>query len=495
MGALRCPQCGHENSEFDPRCSACRAMLPAASTRLSESASATTSPSALRSSDPPAEPVRRISHFRVYELLGRGGMGEVYRAHDEDLDRAVALKIIRPKKKRTRRTAEARPQPREEEQREGDGREQMSQIERFVGEARVTGRLDHPNIVPVYELGMDEENGAFFAMKLVEGDTLTLALKNDGERRLRPSRLAYYLQVFLKVCEAVSFAHSRQVVHRDLKPSNIMVGEYGQVYLMDWGVAVLVERKIDEAESSGRHDRSFGKVVGTIRYMSPEQVQGRHDQVDERSDVFSLGATLYHILTGHAPYMARTLPALLRQALACDFVPADLDVGKGRVPTALARIATRAMAPAPDDRYQAVLELQRDVEAFLRGAWDQPIRTFPRGERIIVQGEEGDEAFVILEGRCAVIDESGEEPVVLREMGPGEVFGETAVFSSTTRTATVEALEEVTVTVVTRETLTSGLGLNSYMGRFVRGLADRFSEVDLRRRELERERMLRPEED
>ncbi len=493
MGSLLCPQCGQENSEFDPRCRSCSAALPAASTRMSESASAsTTSTSNLSATTP--ESVRRISHFQVYELLGRGGMGEVYRGHDEDLDRPVALKIVRPKRKRTRRTAEARPSPREEGKREGDGREKLSQTERFVSEAQVTGRLDHPNIVPIYELGMDEENGVFFAMKLVEGDTLTLALKNDGDRRLRPSRLAYYLQVFLKVCDAVSFAHSRQVVHRDLKPSNMMVGEYGQVHLMDWGVAFLVERKINEAESSGRHDRSFGKVVGTIRYMSPEQVQGRHDQVDEKSDVFSLGATLYHVLTGHAPYMARTLPALLRQALACDFVPADLDVGKGRVPPALARIATRAMAPDPDDRYPSVQELQRDVEAFLRGSWDQPIRTFPAGEKIIVQGEEGDAAYVILEGRCAVVDDSGEEPVVLREMGPGDVFGETAVFSSTTRTATVEALEEVTVTVVTRETLTSGLDLSSYMGRFVRGLADRFSEVDARCRELERERLHRPEE-
>jgi serine/threonine protein kinase len=436
------------------------------------------------------ETVRRISHFRIFELLGRGGMGEVYRAHDENLDRYVALKIIRPsRRKRFRLTGGDRPKPHLAKLRED--KLGTTQSERFTSEAQVTGRLDHPNIVPIYELGTDPNEGVFFSMKLVDGDTLTMALREDGHARLRPDRLAYYLQVLIKICEAVSFAHNRGVIHRDLKPSNIMVGEYGQVYLMDWGVAFLMASLADP-ESSGRPNRSFGKVVGTIRYMSPEQVQGRHDQVDERSDVFSLGATLYHILTGHAPYMARTLPTLLRQALACEFIPADLEVGTGAVPKALAQITTRAMATNPADRYQTVLELQKAAEAFLRGSWDQPVRAFSAGEQIVVQGEEGDAAYVIVEGRCAVIDSSGPERVVLREMGPGDVFGETAVFSSTRRTATVEALEDVTVTMVTRDTLTSGLGLSSWLGRFVRGLADRFSEVDLRRRELER--LHRPDE-
>jgi serine/threonine-protein kinase len=441
---------------------------------------------------PPAGP-GRISHFRLLELLGRGGMGEVYRAHDQRLDRHVALKLIRRRRGRQRMTTKTdadRPAPREDAGKEQERRHKALLHKRFVSEAQVTCQLDHPHIVPIYELGEDRSlELVFFSMKLVEGDTLSDALRHAGAKRLLPYRLSDFLQIFIKVCDAVAFAHSRSVVHRDLKPANVMVGEFGQVYLMDWGVALLLEEYLGSGRQSGAsRDRSFGKVVGTIRYMSPEQVQARHKKVDERSDIFSLGATLYHILTGRAPYTAKTLPDLLREAITCDFNPPIEAAAPAIVPERLNDIVMKAMAKDPAERYPTAFELQRDVESFLRGSWQQPTETFAPGERIVVQGEQGHEAYIILNGRCTAIDETDGGRVVLREMGPGELFGETAVFSATVRTATVEAVDEVTVTRVNARTLTSGLGLNSWLGDFVKVLAERFSDVDGRLRQHERDR-------
>ncbi len=406
--------------------------------------------------------------------VGRGGMGRVHRVLDKSLLREVALKILRPELE-----------------------SQDRQIRRFMREAQITAQLDHPNIVPIHELGHHDETGLFISMKLVAGKNLAEAVEQAGDERLEPDRLAELLRIFTKVCEAVAFAHSRGVIHRDLKPSNIMVGEFGQVYVMDWGVARLLPEP-DDAQTcyvnvAADLDRSLeeqpGNIIGTPRYMPPEQIQGLHEQVAQHSDVFALGATLYHILTGQPPYTAQSYYNTLLEALAGKIPPPEQRVGSQRIPAGLSRIAMRAMAFKPDDRYPSVPDLLQDVERFLRGSWDQVTRSFPAGARIVTEGEEGDEAYIILAGRCSVYTLADGQKKVLREMGPGEVFAETAVFSSAVRTASVEAAEDVTLKVVSRETLTQGLGLNSWMGTFVKALADRFRDVDERLRRVE----LKPE--
>ncbi len=414
--------------------------------------------------------------YLLLQEIGRGGMGTVHRVRDRTLERESALKLLH------RRL-----------------REDQRHLERFFEEARITGQLDHPNIVPVYELGEDGGGGVFFSMKLVQGDTLETLIEREGPHRLEPRRLAELLRIFLKVCEAVAFAHSRGVVHRDLKPSNVMVGEFGQVYLMDWGAACRLgedepgppatpsadSEKDPGPSGSGVFQKGTQSVVGTAAYMSPEQARGRLDLVDERSDVFLLGATLYHILTGRPPYLAASRLQQLVQALECDFKPPGEVVGGDLVPIPLLKIVARAMAADHEQRYPSVVELQKDVELFLHGSWYQPTETHPAGSRIVVEGEEGDAAFVIVEGRCVVTTESGGTRKVLRELGPGDVFGETAVFSATPRTASVEAVDDVVVVVVTRETLTAGLGLSSWLGIFIKALAERFADVDQRLRERE----------
>ncbi len=400
--------------------------------------------------------------------IARGGMSTILRIRDRILLRDTALKRL-----------------------DSDLAVRHEQILRFLLEAQVTGQLDHPNIVPIHELGRDAEGSFYFTMKMVEGQNLAERIAEYGERRLEPDRLAELLQIMVKVCEALSFAHSRGVVHRDVKPSNIMVGHYGQVYIMDWGIA----RLLPLSEDTGGDRRVSvsamaeldppGSIIGSPAYMAPEQVEGVHQEIDARTDVFALGATLYQILTGRPPYHGANYYQLLNRVLACDYQPPKEVVGEGVLPPGLTRIVTRAMAPERSDRYPSASAMQRDIELFMRGAWHLPTQTFPTGAAIIAEGDEAGSAYIITEGRCLVSKEINGHKNEMRELGPGDVFGEMAIFSSRPRSATVEAIEDVTVMVVEREMLSSGLELNSWMGRFVKTMADRFLEIDERLRMIE----------
>lgn len=221
-----------------------------------------------------------------------------------------------------------------------------------------------------------------------------------------------------------------------------------------------------------------GMIVGTPSYMAPEQVAGHHDQTDTRADVFALGATLYHVLTGRPSYQERNYYNLLVQAMTGEPDPPEKVVEDGTVPPGLARIAMKAMAQDPAERYQSVVEMKRELERFLRGAWSLPTETFAACSAIITEGEEGDAAYIITGGHCVVRKLVRGKQVELRRMGPGDVFGEIAIFSKAPRTATVEAIDDVTVLVVASDALTARFELDSWMGRFVSVLADRFREVE-----------------
>jgi eukaryotic-like serine/threonine-protein kinase len=408
--------------------------------------------------------------FIEREIIGRGGSAVVVRAFDRDLLREVAIKVLDPEL--------------------GDV---SPEVDRFAEEARINGQLEHPNIVPVYQLGIDQRGRRFLCMKFVQGVTLEEALSRLGPSRLEPDRLADFLQVFGKVCDAVSYAHSRGVIHRDLKPTNVMINDFGQVYVLDWGIARLrpphAEHQGPRVQVTPDAEHSEldppGSLVGTACYMAPEQLHGKHDKLDERTDVFALGATLYQILTGQPPLTADIVRAIWTRK-APPAIEAAERVGGDRVPLELARIALRALSYDPTQRYASVADLKRDVESFLRGAWDLRRTSLPAGSIVVAEGEPGSAAYVILEGHCIAYRVEGRTEVELRVMGPGEVFGETAVLSDKPRTASVKAATNVVLVEVTRDALSKGLGLNSWMGAFVRALANRFREADERLRVLER---------
>jgi serine/threonine protein kinase len=367
----------------------------------------------------------------------------VRRAHDPVLQRDTALKKLAP---RHLDIEEAR--------------------RRFLDEARITGTLEHPHIVPVYDYGQSEDGRDFMMMKLIEGKDLGDVVREQGEHRLDPEVLASNLEILLKVCDAVSFAHHRGVVHRDLKPSNVMVGEFGEVYVVDWGIAL---RAGDEPP-----ERAPDTTVGTPSCMAPEQIEDP-DGVDARADVYALGGMLYRLLTGLAPHHGKSALARMTVALYGRVKPPEQAIDDPRVPHALSRVCMKALARDPEDRHPTVKALRADIEGFLRGAWSLPVRRVAAGQDVVREGEAGVEAFVIRSGRCQVHSEAGGH---LRELGPGDVFGELAILAERPRTATITALTEVELMVVDRSVLEEGLGLNSWMGRFVRALATRFADLE-----------------
>lgn len=399
-------------------------------------------------------------------------MGSVRRVYDTVLRREVAMKVGDPASSAYAQSAL-----------------------RFIEEAQITGQLDHPNIVPIHDLstGMGRA-GIFFTMKLVEGETMTELMDRLHANEYDHRAVEGILQVFLKICDAVAFAHSRGVVHRDIKPDNIMVGTFGQVYVMDWGVARLIGEgrasdppgtpcpvRVSLSEDLSRDMREeAGALVGTFEYMSPEQAWGNIDDIDERTDVFGLGGLLYHLLTGQGPNAAPSpLEVLQKAQRGRPGPPGEHGIWKD-LPPGLCAITTKALAKSREDRYQSVLELKADVEDFLRGGGWFRTEIFEPGMVIVRQGDPADSAYIITDGACEVVQDSGGARVVLRRLGSGDVFGETAVLTGEPRSASVVAVERVSVKVVTRDALERELGRKSWAGAFVKALAQRFRDADER---------------
>jgi eukaryotic-like serine/threonine-protein kinase len=411
-------------------------------------------PHEIDSKEVQAESVPTPAHLRLYPEMARGGMGRIHPATDRNLLRHVALKRL------------DRELAREPFYRDG-----------FIAEAQMTGQLEHPNIVPVHELAVAPSGVPYFVMKLVQGVSFHEWLRDGTHPSGSPERLAEGLEILLKVCDALGYAHSRGVIHRDLKPDNIMVGSFGQIYLMDWGLSRLTRTR--PASGADAQMEAPGPV-GTPPYMAPEQARGNPDEMDERSDIFGLGAILYELVTGKLPYGdARDEETILARARAGQVIPSEQAGGFG-LSHALLSIVDKATAPAPADRYQSVVELADEMRRFLRGGQYLPSKSYWPEEVIIREGDVGDAAYMILSGTCRVYRTVGDREETLTTMGPGEVFGEMALLLDEPRLASVAAIDSVTVLVLDKSTLAEGLGVDGWAGVLVRALAQRFRDLEQR---------------
>jgi eukaryotic-like serine/threonine-protein kinase len=296
-------------------------------------------------------PEKRL-RYRLDHLHATGGLGRIWLAHDSEFGRDVALKELRP--------------------------EQSDNVvlrRRFLREAQITGQLEHPGIVPVYELShWDDEQEPFYTMRFIKGRTLTEAVESYHTKRekgdVEPLDFVALLNAFVTVCNTIAYAHSRGIIHRDLKGQNVVVGDFGEVVVLDWGLAKALDGS--EAELSGYVDDAFsagaanvgltiqGQTLGTPAYMAPEQARGRVDEIDARTDVYGLGAMLYEVLTGHAPFSGSDTREVLKNV--CEKEPTPPRSLSADIPLTLETVCLRALAKNPADRYASAAELSQEVQ-------------------------------------------------------------------------------------------------------------------------------------
>jgi serine/threonine protein kinase len=296
--------------------------------------------------------------FDIQQILAQGGLGVVFLARDKEIDRTVALKQIK-----------------------SQWADDSDSRARFLLEARVTGRLEHPGVAPVYALGSDETGRPYYAMRLIRGESLLDVIDRFHRGRAaeqsaakRMSELRKLLLRFLDVCNAVDYAHSKGVLHRDIKPSNIMLGKYGETLVVDWGLAKVIGSDEDVALTTrmapslagqaGEMSTQAGAAIGTPAYMSPEQAAGRNDELTPATDVYSLGATLYHVFTGRPPHAVDDDAGVTAAAAGASLILAPRRLAAW-LPRPLESICLKALAAEPARRYISARALAEDVQRWL----------------------------------------------------------------------------------------------------------------------------------
>jgi serine/threonine-protein kinase len=361
---------------------------------------------------------REEERYRLGTELGRGGLGRVLVAEDTVLGREVAIK----------------------EMLEGVGSAQT--LKRFLREGEVAGRLLHPNIVPVFDVGVREDGERktpYFAMGKIAGRDLQVILRavEDGEGKARHDfSRPRLLRIFQDVCLAMAYAHHHGVIHRDLKPANVMVGDFGEVYVVDWGLAKVMGEKYDpgvtvaegDVDSAAPALTMDGQTLGTPAYMPPEQADGQIDEIDHQSDIYSLGAILYEILTFRPPFEGATGYNVIAKVLEGKLTPPSVRASEVRqaiketrkdegitspesVPVELGEIVLKAMAKEKGTRYVTVMELHEEVQQYLDGEkqkemkHEESVKNYEGARHNIEEWEQAKKDLVKIEARIKDVSE------------------------------------------------------------------------------------------
>ena len=407
--------------------------------------------------------------YKFQRKLVSGGMGAILNVIDQDLQRSAAMKIVLPSHKNDR-----------------------DALNELIKEAKITGMLEHPNIVPVHELGLSNEAGLYFTMKMVEGKPLhyiITEIKKGTPHFVEEFSIYELLNIFRRICDAIAFANSKDIIHQDIKPHNVIVGQFGEVMVMDWGLARYIGNPEKEKDAVLRGIlRDFSvvskegrKIIqGSPAYMSPEQVKGDGGVLDKQTDIFLLGTTLYHMLTLEPPYEGENIQDVLNKAGKRDLIPPQIRNPERLIPEELCRIITKATAFEKEDRYYSVQEIIADLDDVISGKWSKQEKLyFSNGDFLMKEGEAGEEAYLIIKGSVQVFKESGGSKVLLSTLHEGDIVGEMALITNDKRSASVKAVEDTIVAVLTKQHLARNLKkLPAYIEKIVSTITRRLQVAD-----------------
>ena len=412
------------------------------------------------------------SRYKTLNKLGEGAMGTVSAVYDTMLQRVVAQKLM--------------------------NRAHMTNadlVQTFVNEIKLMGRLTHPGVLSIYNAMPGENGSPAYTMKLAEGESLTAALQmKKGRAESVPLPLEQAVRILVKLCETLTFAHDRGILHLDLKPENIMLGHYGEVFIMDWGAARVYDTNrfnADLKQQTGgiaqeeKLEEHSDLLIGTPGYMSPEQLRERRDKLGPQSDIFSVGVMFYQMLTGIHPFLGGTLEQMKDKVFNHE-VPAAHELNLD-VPHSLSRICDRMLKKPLQERFQTCREVLNSLDEYQRSGFGFPVRTYGKGEVIFSEGDPSDYVCIVETGRVEISVMADGERKVIASLGAGEPFGELAALTGNPRTATATAVEKSGIRMVSRDDIGAEIDkLSSWVGAMVEALSNRFVEMNERVLELEK---------
>lgn len=402
--------------------------------------------------------------------IGEGGLSKVTSSFDGLLGRIVAVKELK-----------------EENFSDPD------HLKAFITEARMISYLDHPGVVTVYDTHLTEDGRLRYTMQLVEGRTLSEFLQYHIETEVVYENYLFdVLNIFTKLCETLAYAHDKGVIHLDIKPENVMLGNYGEVKIMDWGNARLyddsfyqdyVRKFVSEGSDASIQMDADEAIFGTPLYMSPEQTLSR-SELGPTSDIFSVGVVIYELLTGQKPFAAPTVEEIIERVRT--LAPPAVHELNPDIPLRLSGIIQRMMQKAPGDRHQSAHEVLNDIQAAQTSGQAFPLWEIPAGQVIFHEGDPGDFTIRIKSGRVEISKQNQGTRVVLAELGPGDVLGELSVFSNMPRTATATTLEDTAVYLMRNSEVNAELDkLSPWVSQMISALSKRFGELNKRVMEAE----------
>lgn len=407
----------------------------------------------------------KLKRYRKVANIGSGGIADITSRFDSQLNRVVACKILQER-----------------------SFENEHLLKAFITEARLMSFLDHPGIVPIYDAFIDEDGRPCYTMKLVDGMRLSSILKyRELSSQHSKMSLNQQLDIFIKICETLAYAHSMGVIHLDIKPDNILIGKFGEVMVLDWGNARLYQSKPYD-DFFKRHlgnaidldlEKEIGSIIlGTPDYMSPEQTNTSRDKLTPASDIFSAGIILYQMLTGKQPFSAFEETKEIMTHIR-SFTPEPANKINPDVPLKLSQICDRMLEKNKEKRYDTFDQILNEFSEFYNSGQAFETRIFNPGEILINEGDPGEYAFRILTGKVEVSKLIDGKKKVLTELGEGEVVGELAIFSNQPRNATITATTETEIRIMGRGSVEEELEkLSPWVGSMIKTLSERFIELN-----------------